>query len=322
MRRILKQYWFLIGLTVVVAATLGDISGSLAALGKWIRNHHGPDVMIFVIFLASGLILNVEQIKAGLRDIQGILLALVLIFVVSPLIAYLMSLIPLATGVVAGLALVAVMPTTLSSGVVMTGAAGGNIAHALVITIVANALAVFTIPLTLSLMLTRMLGAGDIVIDKAAIMLKLGALVLVPLLIGLAIKVRLSLKFTPPAMGSLEARLGVFNQSLILCIVWVALAQSRETILDSGAAVVVILVLTAVFHGLLLMAAGGLVRFAGLGKGRRESVIFMGCQKTLPLSIILQVSLFPQYGEALAVCVLHHFLHLMMDGYLVEKLRR
>ena len=42
----------------------------------------------------------------------------------------------------------------------------------------------------------------------------------------------------------------------------------------------------------------------------------------LPLSIILQMTLFPHYGIALLVCVLHHIVHLMMDGYLVERLRQ
>jgi sodium/bile acid cotransporter 7 len=47
----------------------------------------------------------------------------------------------------------------------------------------------------------------------------------------------------------------------------------------------------------------------------------MGAQKTLPLSIILQVSLFPQYTVALLVCVLHHIVHLIMDGYIVERMK-
>ena len=75
------------------------------------------------------------------------------------------------------------------------------------------------------------------------------------------------------------------------------------------------------FHGILLIAGYGLTRLLKMEKGRRESVIFMGGQKTLPLSIILQVSLFPQYGLALVVCVLHHMIHLLMDGYLVGKLK-
>lgn len=47
----------------------------------------------------------------------------------------------------------------------------------------------------------------------------------------------------------------------------------------------------------------------------------MGGQKTLPLSVILQMSLFPDYSIALLVCVVHHIVHLMMDGYLVERLK-
>jgi len=35
----------------------------------------------------------------------------------------------------------------------------------------------------------------------------------------------------------------------------------------------------------------------------------------------LQVSFFSQYPDALTVCVVHHLLHLVMDGYLVDKLR-
>jgi sodium/bile acid cotransporter 7 len=64
-----------------------------------------------------------------------------------------------------------------------------------------------------------------------------------------------------------------------------------------------------------------MARIFRIGKGRRESLIFMGAQKTLPLSIILQVALFPQYGQALVFCVVHHIVHLMMDGYLVAKLK-
>ena len=41
----------------------------------------------------------------------------------------------------------------------------------------------------------------------------------------------------------------------------------------------------------------------------------------IALSIILQVSLFPQYGLALVVCMLHHMIHLLMEGYLVGRLK-
>lgn len=43
----------------------------------------------------------------------------------------------------------------------------------------------------------------------------------------------------------------------------------------------------------------------------------MGGQKTLVLSVVLQLSLFPEYAIALVVCVIHHIVHLILDAFLV-----
>jgi len=233
-----------------------------------------------------------------------------------PIIGALFGAIQLDTGIVIGIFLVAVMPTTLSSGVVMTGAAGGNMAQALVITILANGLAVFTIPVVLSLLLRLIGGSAVVYIDKLAIMIKLGFYVLLPLCFGLTIKL-----LAKSLMDQWVYRLQMLNQLLVLAIVWMAMSQAKDTIVSGGASVGIIFLLVFSFHGILLSAAGIVAGCLKLGKGRRESVIFMGGQKTLPLSIILQVSLFPQYGLALVVCVLHHLIHLLMDGYLVGRLK-
>lgn len=312
---LVKKYWFLLGLISVFLITVGDPTGAIAELGNWAKAHYGPSIVIFVIFIVSGLLLEPEQIRAGLTDFKGILIALAVIFVMGPVAAIPAAYAPLDAGVKIGLFLVAVMPTTLSSGVVMTGTAGGNIAHALVITVLANALAIVTIPISLELLLGLIGGMADVSIDKTGIMLKLGFLVLVPLGIGLGVKYYQASRF-----DRVTSKLQVVNQCLILAMVWMALSPSRDTILQSGGDVVVVCFLVVVYHGLLLGAAALAIRFFKLERGRRESVLFMGAQKTLTLSVILQVSLFPEYGMALAVCVLHHIIHMMMDGYLAGKL--
>jgi sodium/bile acid cotransporter 7 len=278
--------------------------------------HRGPDAVIVLIFFFSGLILNVRQIRTGVMDIKVIIAALIIIFLVAPAVGLLFGAIPIDTGIVIGIFLVAVMPTTLSSGVVMTGAAGGNMAQALAITIIANGLAVFTIPLMLALLLNLVDGSTIIVIDRLAIMIKLGFYVLLPLCLGLAIKI-----FAESFTNRFVHRLQILNQFLVLAIVWMAMSQARDAIVGGGASVGIILVLVFSFHAILLVSAAIFIGCLKLGKGRRESVIFMGGQKTLPLSIILQVSLFPQYGLALVVCVLHHVVHLLMDGYLVGRIK-
>lgn len=313
---LLKRYWFIVGLLLVCAVTLADTTETISVTGRWLKSHGGPDAVIVLIFFVSGLILNPEQIKAGLMDIEGILAAQVLIFLIAPVIAACLGLMPLDAGIKIGIFLVAVMPSTLSSGVVMTGAAGGNMAHALVITILANGLAVFTIPVALSLLVNLVGGTTVVSLDKSAIMLKLGLLVLLPLGCGLTVKYYLTF-----LTDRWSQKLQVLNQFLVLGIVWMAMSQAKQMILTGGNMVGIILVLVFGFHAILLIAGCGITCLLKLEKGRRESVIFMGGQKTLPLSIILQVSLFPQYGLALVVCVLHHMIHLLMDGYLVGKLK-
>ncbi len=305
----------MLSLVAVCLGTLIDPSGMVAPAGNWFKAHEASDVVIVLIFFLSGLILKKEQIRAGIGDFRGTAAALCIIFVVAPLTAFIIGLISLDGGIKIGLFLVAVMPTTMSSGVVMTGAAGGNIAHALLITVVANGLSIVTIPLTLAILIGFVAEFGTVPIDKGHLMLQMGLLVLVPLLVGLALKPK-----SRPLPRRLETGIPICNQCLILFIVWMGLSGAKATVLNNGSQIIQVLFLAAIFHGILLAAAFASVRLLGLSPGRRESVIFMGGQKTLPLSIMLQVTLFPNYGIALAFCVLHHFVHLMMDSYLVGRL--
>jgi sodium/bile acid cotransporter 7 len=311
----IRKRWFLFALAAVCAMTLIDTSGTIAGLGKWVQSQHGGDAVIFLVFLASGLVLKADQIKRGIQDLQGTALALIIMFIVSPLVAYGSTLLPLNQGVRIGLFLVAVMPTTLSSGVVMTLAAGGNMAHALWITLLANGLSAFTVPLSLGLLLGVGGGGGPIPIEKGKMMVQIALLVLVPLFIGLMAKPK-----SPVLTSSLEKGVPVFNQFLIITIVWMALSEARDTVLSGREQILIILVLAFFFHAILLASGFLSTRLFHIPRGRMESILFMGSEKTLPLAVLLQVKLFPQYGLALVFCVFHHFIHLLMDGYLVGRL--
>jgi len=310
----MKDNWFLFGLAGICLATLIDPTNTLAEMGKWFKSRSGADAVICMIFFSSGLILRREEIRSGLRDIQGAVMALCLIFAVAPLTAYVIGFLPFDPAVRIGLFLVSVMPTTMSSGVVMTGASGGNIAHALLITVLANGLSIVTIPISLSLLAQTV---DSVPMDKAQMMIQMALIVLLPLVLGL---------FLRPKAGALRSFLQrvipVLNQCAILAIVWMGVSGAKATVLSGGTQVFVILVLAFFFHAVLLGAGYLSIRLFHIPRGRMESVLFMGGQKTLPLSVLFQVKLFPQYGLALAFCVFHHFIHLMMDGYLVGRLNR
>lgn len=306
----------MIGLLGTTAATVADSSGLLVTPGLWLKEHKGPDIIIILIFLFSGLALNTSQIRAGVKDYKGTIIALLLIFLISPIFALLFSMLPLSTGLLLGLFLVAVMPCTLSSGVVMTDAAGGNMAHALLITIVSNSLAVITIPFSLALLLSYTGDTRVVEVEQLPIMIKIATLVLLPLIVGILIRNSMTNAIRP-----LLPYTSIVNQVGILMVVWMATCKGREAIVGSLDAIVPVLGVTFLFH-LALVATGLLLTtIFTIEKGRREGVILMGGQKTLPLSLILQVSLFPEFGIALVVCVLHHIIHLAMDAFLVQYLK-
>lgn len=314
---LVKRNWFMLGLLTVATITIADGTGVIAAPGLWLRAHHGPDFTIVLIFFLSGVGLDIYHVRTGVADYKGTLLALILIFIAAPLVAVLFSLLPLRIGIIIGMMLVAVMPTTLSSGVVMTGVAGGNMAHALLITIIANSLAVFSIPVALDALLGLSGVSRTIVIERLPIMIKIATLVLLPLVAGLLTRPRIGKRFK-----AFLPYTGLGNQVIILVVVWMAVCQGRNTILDGLDAIVPVVGVVSAFHLALLLSGFIATQAAGIGPGRRESVIFMGGQKTLPLSVILQVSLFPEYGLALVVCVLHHIVHLIMDAFLAQRLRK
>jgi len=313
----IKKQWFLIGLVIVFVSVILDSSRSLETAGRILKDLNGPQVMIFLIFVISGLMLDVEQIRSGVRDARATGIALLIIMILAPMAAWLLSYLPLQPGIIIGLFIVSVMPTTLSSGVVMTQAAGGNMAHALFVTIVSNIMAIFSIPIVLSLLLSALEMEKTLLVDKSGILLKLVVLVLLPLLCGLFLKIKVFSGFDPG-----RYRLQWINQALILSIVFVSVATARQAFLTSRITFVSIAVMTGLFHFILLGAAWMLIKIFHIEKGRFESILFMGAQKTLPLSVIIQVSYFSDFGLALVVCVSHHIVHLIIDGYLSTQLAK
>ncbi|MCP3926165.1 MAG: bile acid:sodium symporter [Desulfobacterales bacterium] len=307
----LKKYWFLLGITILFVTVLLDSTLTLSGIGIEIKKINGPQIAIVLVFLFSGLLIEPDDVLKGLHDVKGTVISFLLIFIIAPLIAYIFSLSNMPTGIITGLFLVASMPSTLSSGVVMTGSAGGNMAHALMITILSNITATFTIPFTLAILIGINDNLMEIEINKTAIITKIALLVVLPLIIGLVVKSFINIK------KNIRNKFQIFNQIFVLIIVFMALSEARSTIVANFEDSFLVFFVVFSFHGFMLLSAFTLIKVFNIKKGKRESIIFMGGQKTLPLSLVLLVSLFPQFGIALVVCVSHHIIHLMMDSYLI-----
>jgi len=314
--RFLRQYGFVAGLVFVSAVTVLDGTETTVRWGRWLKEHGGPEILVWVIFFLSGLALDGKSLTRGFLDLKALVGAWSVLFLFAPLWAFVLAFWSMPTGLVVGLFLVASMPTTLSSGVVMTAAAGGNVATALLITMTANAAAVVATPLLLEWLMGTAMENVTVVLDKAALMGNLALLVVLPLALGLGMRrpwAALCRRIPCPSPASV-------NTVLVIAIVWIAVCASRTTIVQGLAGMPRVMTLAVIFHGGLLALAFGVARALGLSVGCREPVIFMGAQKTLPLSVLIQTAVFPQYGDALVFCVSHHLLHLIMDGWVLSLL--
>ena len=314
LRRALQRHWFSLGLLAAAASTLLDPSGILVGMGNWLGSRHIPEVCVAAMFLLSGLALDARIARKGITDLPTFGGALAVIFIAAPLLAAAhVAALPLPGGLAVGLVLVGAMPTTLSSGVIMAQRAGGNPATALMITLSASGLAILTIPPVLELLLGTTAAATTAVIDKPALALRLATLVLAPLAIGLVARTALG------RIGvAVPAGINHCNLALVLVVVWIALSRSHNTLQQAPRTVLIAGLLATSFHGLLLAVAALTARCLGLGPGRRETVWLLGAQKTLPVALLLQTALFPEYGDALVFCVVHHVLHLSADGILAN----
>jgi len=105
-------------------------------------------------------------------------------------------------------------------------------------------------------------------------------------------------------------------------MVFISLTGAKQALTQSFMQLLFIVFLVIIFHLILLAVSWWFIKFFNIKKGNYESIIFMGCQKTLPLSIMIQVNYFGDYQLAALVLIMHHIAHLMIDGFLSAKMNK
>lgn len=311
-----RDNWFSLALIAAPVITVTEPTGLMAAAGTWLGNCGAPEAIVCMVFFLSGLELDVTRLKKGVSDLTAIATGLAGVFALAPLISYSASHLGLPPILIKGLSITAVVPTTLSTCVVMTRLCGGNSATALVTTIAASWLAVFTIPTTVHFLLGDVAGES-IAFDKWALSAKIALLVLTPLVLGMGTGATFK-----KHLSRLKIRPSTANQFFVVTMIWIAVAGTGRVLLDEASNLVGAGILAFAYHGLLLTVVWCAARAAGLARGRLEAPLFCGAQKTLPMQVLLQQALFPQQGEVLLFCIVHHMVHLPFDGFVANVLKK
>jgi len=297
--RFLKGNWFLfgIGLAVALGMTVPGLGRALNA------GRVASTAAVGVIFVLSGLSLPSDQLRAGLRNVRVHVLLQAFIFLAVP--AYFCLTAGWLRGVMSGHLILgvyalAVFPTTISSCIVFTQMARGNVAATIFNAVLANLLGVFVSPLLLTLLL-RQAGWGLPMDEVARIFLDLALKVLLPFAAGQLLRLRLR-----SFADRNRRRFSTASACLILLIVFLAFCKAAGSdALRAGAGELAGPLAYLAGSNVLLMAlAYGAGRLVGLGRADLASVIFTAPQKTLAMGIPLLTTYFASQPEVIGAAMI------------------
>lgn len=309
--------WHLpIGLVVMV------VFGFLVPVpGAWLGdNTELSTACVVIIFFFSGMKLKTDEVWKALRDWVGVVTGLVLILGVTPLIGYAVREIPLGSDALSnGLALFFAMPTTISSGVVLTGQAKGSKALALFFSVSTNMLATVTAPLFLSLLL-RGEGVSSGSIDIVGILWKLLLTVCLPLIVG---KLCRWFDFVRRFSREYSDTIKQLSSLFLVLIPWMKVSQSAAQISSlNGGIIAAVFGVGAAAHLVLLAFCAAVAAPLPLANASRKAIIIMSSQKTVSIAVAF-LALLPEAmspGVMVIPCVISHFTQIVIDAFVATLL--
>lgn len=269
--------------------------------------------MVVVIFLVNGYQTDLKALPRGRSILFAAAIGFVISLLISPFIGLAaVSTLPLPVGAAIGIVVMATVPPTLSSGIVMTGIAGGNVVKALFLTVVLNLIGVFTIPYMLHLTLG---GAGVVDISPLPMLRQLVMLVLVPFVLGMLAKRLIAAPLSP-----------WLKQVPTLCVigtVWMSVSASVDTLRVLNVELMLSIGVAAlIVHGLLLLLCWAARYLYRPSRSEWIALLFPVAQKTLPVAIGVLAAMNEPLGLALVACILFHFLQLFIDSMIASRLGR
>lgn len=297
-----KKFFLPLGL---VAAII--LSAVAPELGSRIKELCGSSFFIIVIFLVSGWQLEVTDMRFDRRFLAAFLLCGAVTLVASPwfgvAVARGLQLDDLA---MTGLVVMASVPPTLSSGIVMTETAAGNVMLGVMMTVFYNLAGVFTLPVMLNMCLAS---DGDIDTKPLRMFLQLLLLVIIPFAAGFGAK-RICKRKLPSWTGYIPST----------CVILLTLSffsSANQQFRAYPAAALLLMGASGLVMRLVLMAIlwyGG--SLLGMPSGDRKAAIFTAGSKTL--TIALATLAIMDVGDTAAVipCMMFYFLQSVFDSLL------
>jgi sodium/bile acid cotransporter 7 len=307
---ILKKYWFFAG---ILLAVMGGFA--FRGLHGWLREYDVLTIGIFVAFFITGLTLDTSHLSRQLRQLKAPLAAMISSLIFIPLLSWLLARSLFPQEFVLGICIIATAPVTVVSGTVMTALGKGNVPLSLFICVLGNFVGVFTIPFSLKLLVAA---GGHVNLPVFKMLSGLVVTVLVPIALG---------KLFQSPLKAFQSRFGpafsVFQQCIVLLIIFNAVAGSGANIRAAGAYLPLLLAFIVCLHAVILAMNYGISRVIGLDRPSTAAFTIHASQKTLAVSYLVWSGYFAsQYPLALIPGIVYHLTQMIVDTMVAERFRR
>jgi sodium/bile acid cotransporter 7 len=309
--------WFLLGM--IAAALLAWLAPGPGAKGGVLQPELLNDLAVALIFFLHGLTLSLAGLRQGALHWRLHLGVQLMVFVVCPLFGMIaLSVIGgrLDASLALGLFYLCALPSTVSSSVALTAAAGGNVPAAVFNATLSSVLGVFLTPLWVGLLIGSAGGALPI----GSVVLDLVTWLLLPLALG---------QLCRPLWGAWASRhqsaIHKIDRCAILLLIYTSFCDSVRSGVWLGSGVpstLVTVLFSATLLGLLLVLSNTLAKRMGLAPVDRIVLVFCGSKKTLASGVPMARLMFgaqPGLSLILLPIMIYHPLQLVVCGWLARR---
>ena len=308
----LKKQWFFVGIAVLVI-----LAFMVPALGMFVRDYKILKIGIFLAFLVTGMTLDTSDVVRQLKEYKVLFAAVISSLFFFPFVTYFAASVVFNSqpDFLIGAIIIATAPVTIASGTVMTGMAKGNIPLSLFICVLCNLVAIFSIPPLLNIFVSV---TEPIDLPVMKMMLSLIVTVLIPTIIG---------QLLQPKMRNIvkthKKKISIFNQCVVLLIIFNAVAGSTTKLIDAGSAIIYAFGFMIVLHNAFLFFNYRLAKFIKLDRPSVSAFTIHTSQKTLTVSYLVWAGyLADSFPMALIPCIAYHLTQTICDTILAEKFRQ
>lgn len=279
---------------------------------------------ISIIFFIQGLKLETKEFVDALKSGRAVLFGHVFILLISPLLALPITWISILDPVELsmGLALFLTMPTTISTGAVLTREAYGNASLALLLSVGSTMVGLAVLPLTIQ---TFALSSAKVEFDTLGFLANLSLTVMLPITVGKLIR-----DYYPPTIPFVKSTHNLSKYVSSMCLIllpFLQISQSGEVIRSlSALALFLTLMLSFVLHVILLACNVAICHFGekllAIDLGKKKAIILSCSAKTVAIGVAVlpMIDYAPDKKGLLAVSlVIAHLVQTVIDSMITEK---